>query len=235
MGRDQVDPPSEPPIHARPAPELRVRQGPGPTLVRRPAAGPADPGVLPHRGAGRRPAPGLPRWSALALANSPWGGPFARFLETHLAVEVGRWALRGDIRELINDGLMTVFFYVAGLEIKRELLEGRLSSLRRAALPVVAALGGMVVPGPALLRPATSGGPGAHGWGIPMATDIAFSVGVLILLGDRVPPPARVFLLALAIADDIGAILVIAVFYSHGDLLGGPGRWRRRSWRRSRR
>ena len=152
---------------------------------------------------------------ALALANSPWGAPFSHLLETHLAVEVGPFALRGDLRELINDGLMTVFFYVAGLEIKREVLEGRLSSPRRAALPVVAALGGMVVP--ALLYSACNiGKPGANGWGIPMATDIAFSVGVLILLGDRVPAPARVFLLALAIADDIGAILVIAVFYSRG-------------------
>ncbi len=152
---------------------------------------------------------------ALGLANSPWGEPFSRLMETHLAVEVGGKSLGFDLRELINDGLMTVFFYVAGLEIKRELLEGRLSSPRQAALPVVAALGGMVVP--ALLYSACNlGQSGANGWGIPMATDIAFSVGVLILLGDRVPAPARVFLLALAIADDIGAILVIAVFYSDG-------------------
>ncbi len=153
--------------------------------------------------------------AALALANSPWGGWFARCLEAHLAVEVGRFSLRGDLRDLIDDGLMTVFFYVVGLEIKREIVEGDLSSPRKAALPVLAALGGMVVP--ALLYAACNlGGPGARGWGVPMATDIAFSVGVLILLGDRVPGPIRVFLLALAIADDIGAILVIALFYSRG-------------------
>ena len=152
---------------------------------------------------------------ALGLANSPWSGPFAHFLETRLAIEVGGWPLGGGLRELINDGLMTVFFYVAGLEIKRELLEGQLSSPRRAALPVLAALGGMVVP--ALLYAACNAGkPGANGWGIPMATDIAFSVGVLILLGNRIPASARIFLLALAIVDDIGAILVIAVFYSTG-------------------
>ena len=152
---------------------------------------------------------------ALALANSPWAGPFARFLETHLAVDVGEYHLRGDIRELINDGLMTVFFYIAGLEIKRELLEGQLSTPRQAALPVVAALGGMVVPS-LLYYACNVGRAGAHGWGVPMATDIAFSIGVLILLGDRVPSTVRVFLLGLAIADDIGAILVIAVFYSSG-------------------
>ena len=152
---------------------------------------------------------------ALWLANSHWGPLLSASLATHLTVEVGGWAYRDDVRGLINDGLMTVFFYVVGLEIKRELIEGRLSSPKQAALPVVAALGGMVVP--ALLYSACNlGTAGAHGWGIPMATDIAFSVGVLILLGDRVPAPARVFLLALAIADDIGAILVIAVFYSHG-------------------
>ncbi|WP_435008917.1 Na+/H+ antiporter NhaA [Tundrisphaera lichenicola] len=152
---------------------------------------------------------------ALGLANSPWSEPFAHLLETHLSLELGPWAIRGDIRELINDGLMTIFFYVVGLEIKRELIEGRLSSPRKAALPVVAALGGMVVP--ALLYAACNlGGAGRNGWGIPMATDIAFAVGVLILLGDRIPASARIFLLALAITDDIGAILVIAVFYSSG-------------------
>ncbi len=153
--------------------------------------------------------------AALAVANSPWGGPFERFLETPLALKVGSRGLEGDLRELINDGLMTLFFYVVGLEIKREVFTGRLSSPRQAALPVVGALGGMVVP--ALLYAAcNAGGAGARGWGIPMATDIAFSVGVLILLGDRVPSSVRIFLLALAIVDDIGAILVIALFYSTG-------------------
>ena len=154
--------------------------------------------------------------ASLAVANSPWAPWLSAALASHIAVEFGPLpGYHGDLREFINDGLMAVFFYVVGLEIKRELIEGRLSSLRQAALPVVAALGGMVVP--ALLYSACNlGGAGAHGWGVPMATDIAFSVGVLILLGDRVPPAVRVFLLGLAIADDLGAIGVIAVFYSDG-------------------
>jgi len=116
-------------------------------------------------------------------------------------------------REWVNDALMAVFFFVVGLEIKRELVEGELRSPRRAALPAIAALGGMVVP--ALVFTAwTLGGDGARGWGIPMATDIAFALGVLALLGSRVRPEAKLFLLALAIVDDIGAIIVIAVFYS---------------------
>ena len=152
---------------------------------------------------------------ALVLANSPAAVGFAHFWETPWAVGVGRFRLAGDLRELVNDGLMTLFFYVAGLEIKREVVAGELSTLKRAALPVVAALGGMVVP--ALLYAAGNlGSPGGRGWGIPMATDIAFSIGVLSLLGRRVPVAARTFLLALAIADDIGAIVVIAVFYSAG-------------------
>ena len=152
---------------------------------------------------------------ALALANSPAAGGFAHFWETHWSVGVGRMVLRGDLRELVNDGLMTLFFFVAGLEIKREVVEGQLSSVRRAAYPVVAALGGMAAP--ALLYAAINlGGAGARGWGIPTATDIAFSVGVLALLGRRVPAAARTFLLALAIADDVGAIVVIAAFYSNG-------------------
>ena len=160
--------------------------------------------------------------ASLILANSDWRHWFGAVLATHMAVEVGPLGIRGDLRELINDGLMTVFFYVAGLEIKREVVEGDLSSPRKAALPVMAALGGMVVP--ALIYSACNlGGPGRHGWGVPMATDIAFSVGVLILLGDRIPAPARVFLLALAIADDIGAIVVIALFYSHGISFGALG------------
>ncbi len=153
--------------------------------------------------------------AALVVANSPWAGGLEKLFGIHLAVEVGPYSLRGDVRELINDGLMTVFFYIAGLEIKREVMGGELSSVRRAALPVLAALGGMMVP--ALLYAAcNAGGAGSGGWGIPMATDIAFSLGVLTLLGDRIAPPVRVFLLALAIADDIGAILVIALFYSGG-------------------
>ncbi len=116
-------------------------------------------------------------------------------------------------REWVNDALMAIFFFVVGLEIKREITEGELSSPRRAALPAIAALGGMIVP--ALVFTAWNlGGVGARGWGIPMATDIAFALGVLALLGSRVRPEAKLFLLALAIVDDIGAIIVIAVFYS---------------------
>jgi NhaA family Na+:H+ antiporter len=119
----------------------------------------------------------------------------------------------------VNDGLMAIFFYMVGLEIKRELVEGELNTLRKAALPAIAALGGMVVP--ALIFTAfNAGGPGAHGWGIPMATDIAFAIGVLSLLRTRVPFTLKVFLLALAIADDLGAIIVIAIFYSSSINLG---------------
>jgi len=115
----------------------------------------------------------------------------------------------------VNDALMAVFFFVVGLEVKREVVEGELRDRHRAALPAIAALGGMVVP--ALVFTAwNAGGDGANGWGIPMATDIAFALGVLALLGSRVRPEAKLFLLALAIVDDIGAIVVIAIFYSSG-------------------
>ena len=150
---------------------------------------------------------------ALAWANSPWAGSYERLFHTEIAVVVGELSLRASLLHWINDGLMAIFFFVVGLEIKRELFEGELSSARKAALPVAAALGGMALP--ALIYLAfTAGGPGAAGWGVPMATDIAFALGVLALLGDRVPPALKVFVAAFAIADDIGAVVVIALFYS---------------------
>jgi Na+:H+ antiporter, NhaA family len=152
---------------------------------------------------------------AMAWANSPWQASYEWLWTTHLAITVGDFGIDLDLRHWINDGLMAVFFFVIGLEIKRELVEGELRDPRRAALPAVAAVGGMVVP--ALLYLAVNaGGEGAAGWGIPMATDIAMAVGVLSLLGRRVPASLKLFLLALAIVDDIGAILVIAIFYSKG-------------------
>ncbi len=152
---------------------------------------------------------------AMAWANSPWSGAYDAFQHASLLIGIGPWRAEMTVLHFINDGLMAVFFLVVGLEIKREILVGELNSLRQAALPLAGAVGGMVAP--ALLYLALNmQGSGAPGWGIPMATDIAFALGVLALLGDRVPVSLKVFLAALAIADDIGAILVIALFYSHG-------------------
>ncbi|HEX7241320.1 MAG TPA: Na+/H+ antiporter NhaA [Longimicrobiaceae bacterium] len=151
--------------------------------------------------------------AALAWANSPWAQSYLHLWETEVALEVGAWRVTHSLHHWINDGLMAVFFFLVGLEIKREVLVGELASVKRAALPIAAAMGGMVVP--ALVYTAlNAGGPGAPGWGIPMATDIAFALGVLALLGPRVPLPLKVFLAALAIVDDIGAVVVIAVFYT---------------------
>src|SRR5918998_3866136 len=150
---------------------------------------------------------------ALAWANSPWSASYEHLWETRLSLALGPWSFRMTVHHLINDGLMAVFFFLVGLEIKREMLAGELASLRQAALPIAGALGGMVVP--ALLYAALNAGTtGARGWGIPMATDIAFALGVLALLGPRVPLGLKVFLAALAIVDDIGAVLVIALFYT---------------------
>lgn len=152
---------------------------------------------------------------ALGWANSPWQDSYRDLWATVLTIGVGDWNLSTDLRHWINDGLMAVFFFVVGLEIKRELVTGDLRDPRTAAVPVVAALGGMVVP--ALVYAAfTAGGDASRGWGIPMATDIAFALGVVALLGRRVPSSLKVFLLALAIVDDVGAILMIAVFYATG-------------------
>ena len=156
---------------------------------------------------------------ALAWANSPLRDTYASFWATELRLSLGPFELSEDLRHWINDALMAVFFFVVGLEIKRELVAGELNRWRRAALPVLAAIGGMVVPATFYLV-LNAGGEGAAGWGIPMATDIAFAVGVLALLGDRIPSGLKVFLLSLAIVDDIGAIVVIALFYSGGIALG---------------
>jgi len=151
--------------------------------------------------------------AALAWANSPWGQSYTALWETPLTIGFKQFQLSKSLLHWINDGLMTIFFFVVGLEIKREMLIGELASAKRAALPVMAAIGGML--GPAVLYACFNAGqPSARGWGIPMATDIAFSLGVLALLGQRVPFALKILLAALAIADDLGAILVIAVFYT---------------------
>ena len=153
---------------------------------------------------------------ALALANSPWSEAFASFWHLHLRIGIGAWKIDESLLHWINDGLMTVFFFVVGLEIKRELIEGELHDPRKAALPLIAALGGMIAPAILYLFLIGSQPSGRSGWGIPMATDIAFAVGFLALLGERVPSGLKILLLVLAIVDDIGAILVIAFFYSTG-------------------
>jgi Na+:H+ antiporter, NhaA family len=159
---------------------------------------------------------------ALLWANSPWADVYAGIWHTRFGLSFGPWAFERDLHFWINDALMTVFFFVAGLEIRREIHQGELSQLRRAALPLVAALGGMVAP--ALIYTGFNHGfPSQVGWGIPMATDIAFAVGALALLGKRVPPALRILLLALAVIDDVGAILVIALFYSSDVQLAGFG------------
>lgn len=152
---------------------------------------------------------------ALVLANSEWGVAryFPAIWEEHLRMGVGGVELNLSLLHWINDGLMTVFFLIVGLEIKREVLEGELSSIRQASLPIAGALGGMLVPA-LLFWLLNRGTPTAGGWGIPMATDIAFSLAVLNLLGPRIPLALKVFLTALAIVDDLGAVLVIAGFYS---------------------
>ncbi|MBW3533997.1 MAG: Na+/H+ antiporter NhaA [Gemmatimonadetes bacterium] len=150
---------------------------------------------------------------ALVWANGPWAPSYHHLWETVLTLDVGFLRISMDLHHWINDGLMAVFFFVVGLEIKRELLHGNLSEPRKAALPAFAALGGMVVPA-GIYFALNPQGEASAGWGIPMATDIAFAVGVLGLLGRRIPPQIRVFLLALAIVDDLGAIMVIAVFYT---------------------
>ncbi len=150
---------------------------------------------------------------ALIWANSPWEHEYFEFFHTELALDLHLLSIELSLGHAVNDGLMAIFFFVVGMEIKRELVHGELASPRKAALPVAAALGGMIVPA-IIFTFWNFGGDGAKGWGIPMATDIAFAVGVLSVVGKRVPFPLKVFLLALAVADDLGAIVVIAVFYT---------------------
>ena len=151
--------------------------------------------------------------AAVGWANSPWSDSYVDFWHTYIAFDIHIFAISENLEHLVNEGLMAVFFFVVGLEIKRELLHGELSSFRKAALPAVAAFGGMAAPALLYLILNTSG-EGAVGWGVPMATDIAFALGVLALLGRRVPAELRVFLLGLAVVDDLGAIAIIATFYT---------------------
>jgi NhaA family Na+:H+ antiporter len=150
---------------------------------------------------------------AMVLANSPWSAEWEAFWETELAISLGALDVSQSLLHWINDGLMVIFFLVVGLEIKREVLVGELASVRRATLPIVAAAGGAILPAVIFLA-IVGGGEASRGWGIPMATDIAFALGVLAILGSRIPVGLRVFLAALAIVDDLLAVLVIAVFYT---------------------
>src|SRR5262245_34174105 len=152
--------------------------------------------------------------AALVWANV-WPASYASVWSTDVRIEVGDHEFSEDLVHLVNDLLMGLFFFVVGMEIKRELVHGELRDRRTFALPAIAALGGMLVPASIFIA-VNAGGPGRDGWGIPMATDIAFALGVVALLGSRVPASIKVLLLTLAIADDIGAIVVIAAFYPSG-------------------
>ena len=159
---------------------------------------------------------------ALAIVNFGFLESYQHVLLTPVGFSIGSWELEKTLHHWINDGLMALFFFVVGLEIKREVIVGELSDIKQAALPIIAAIGGMVVP--ALIYSfVNSEVEAANGWGIPMATDIAFAVGVLVLLGNRVPKALLTFLVALAIVDDLGAVVVIAVFYTDTIYLGALG------------
>lgn len=150
---------------------------------------------------------------ALVLANSSYYDVYSHVLHTYIEFNVGSWELKHSLHHWINDGLMAIFFFLIGLEIKREVTAGELADMKAAILPILAAIGGMVFPAMIYLG-INAGGEGANGWGIPMATDIAFAISALVLLGKRVPPALVTFLVALAIVDDLGAVMVIALFYT---------------------
>ncbi|TXK25025.1 Na+/H+ antiporter NhaA [Pontibacter qinzhouensis] len=150
---------------------------------------------------------------ALIWANSAWSATYTDFWSTYFTVSFGDFSISKDLIHWINDGLMAIFFFVVGLEIKREITTGELASFKKASFPVMAALGGMLVPA-MLYYFLNAGTPAVAGWGIPMATDIAFALGMVSLLGKRVPLSLKLFLVAFAIVDDIGAVLVIALFYT---------------------
>lgn len=150
---------------------------------------------------------------ALLLANSPYQDLYQQLWNIPILISVGDLSISGSLQHWINDGLMVIFFLVIGLEIKREIMVGELAGWQKAGLPIIAAVGGMLVPA-LIYAIVNAGGSGASGWGIPMATDIAFALGCLMILGDRIPTSLKVFLLAMAIVDDLGAIIVIALFYT---------------------
>jgi NhaA family Na+:H+ antiporter len=160
--------------------------------------------------------------AALVVANSAWAPTYHRLLETTFGIAAGGHALSLTVHQWINDGLMAVFFLLVGLEIKREALAGELASPRQAALPIAAAIGGMVVPA-SIYFLTNGGGTESRGWAIPMATDIAFALGVLALVAPRAPGGLKIFLAALAIVDDMGAVLVIALFYTGAIAWGAVG------------
>ncbi len=156
---------------------------------------------------------------ALLWVNSPFAASYERLWGTIATLDIGRLSIEHDLQHWVNEGLMTLFFLVVGLEIKREITVGELREPRKLALPAIAAVGGMVVPA-AIYLALNAGGPTAGGWGIPVATDIAFALGVLTIVASRAPVSVRSFLLTLAIVDDIGAVVLIAVFYSGGIEVG---------------